>query len=309
MRNYFRIRLGQGGRDAADCLTGEFVGVDYGLDEDLTGKVPDEWRAFNAQFIPVLMTKNSKKTKIGAGLSCGAIWTVSKGMNTGDLVICPDAAGSFQIGEVTGGYIYQEGGPLPHRRPVRWLRQGVERSALSPELWASMKTPQTVIWLEKHGTEIEGLLGEAQVASGVIATNPEIEDPIAFAMEKHLEEFLIANWAQTDLAKEWRIFEEDGEVVGQQYPTDSGPADILAVSHDGARLLVIELKRGRASDVVVGQILRYMGFVQSELAEPRQTVEGVIIALDDDKRLQRAISMVPSIRFMRYRVSFSLSGD
>jgi RecB family endonuclease NucS len=45
---------------------------------------------------------------------------------------------------------------------------------------------------------------------------------------------------------------------------------------------VVELKRGRASDVVVGQALRYMGFVKEQLAEDDQTVEGAIIALDDD---------------------------
>jgi len=36
--------------------------------------------------------------------------------------------------------------------------------------------------------------------------------------------------------------------------------DILAVSKDQKELLVVELKKGRASDVVVGQIQRYMGF-------------------------------------------------
>jgi RecB family endonuclease NucS len=44
------------------------------------------------------------------------------------------------------------------------------------------------------------------------------------------------------------------------------PIDILAVSKDGTCLLVVELKRGRASDVVVGQALRYIGYVQDELA-------------------------------------------
>ena len=43
--------------------------------------------------------------------------------------------------------------------------------------------------------------------------------------------------------------------------------DILAISKDKSELLVIELKKGRASDVVVGQIQRYMGFAQYELAE------------------------------------------
>ncbi len=98
-------------------------------------------------------------------------------------------------------------------------------------------------------------------------------------MESHLEEFLVKNWAHTDLGKEYDIFEEDGERVGQQYLTDTGPLDILAVSKDRTVLLVVELKKGRASDLVVGQTLRYMGYVQEELAEPGQTVQGAIIAL------------------------------
>lgn len=36
-----------------------------------------------------------------------------------------------------------------------------------------------------------------------------------------------------------------GEIVGQQLPSDTGPIDLLAVSHDGSELLVIELKKGR----------------------------------------------------------------
>ena len=74
-------------------------------------------------------------------------------------------------------------------------------------------------------------------------------------MEKHLEDFLVMNWAQTDLGKTFDIYEEDGESVGQQYQTDTGPLDILAVSMDKSQLLVVELKKGRASDVVVGQTL------------------------------------------------------
>jgi restriction system protein len=69
---------------------------------------------------------------------------------------------------------------------------------------------------------------------------------------------------------------------------------------------VVELKRGRASDVVVGQVLRYMGYVKEEIAEDDQTVEGVVIALDDDQRLRWALSSVPAISFYRYEVSFKL---
>jgi restriction system protein len=101
------------------------------------------------------------------------------------------------------------------------------------------------------------------------------------------------------------VFEEDGEPKGQQFPTDSGPIDILAVSKDGKRLLVIELKRCRASDTVVGQTLRYMGWVKEQIAEPNQTVDGMIIALEDPK-LRWALAAVPNIAFYRYEISFKL---
>ena len=46
------------------------------------------------QFIPVYLANNPAKTKIGAGLACGALWTVSKGILKGDIVLCPDGSGS-----------------------------------------------------------------------------------------------------------------------------------------------------------------------------------------------------------------------
>ncbi len=125
-------------------------------------------------------------------------------------------------------------------------------------------------------------------------------------MEKHLEDFLVQNWAQTELGKEYDIYQEEGEDVGQQYPTDTGPLDILAISKDKKVLLVVELKKGKASDAVVGQALRYMGYVQEELVEEGQTVRGVIIALEDDARIRRALKMAPSIVFYRYQISFKL---
>jgi restriction system protein len=133
-----------------------------------------------------------------------------------------------------------------------------------------------------------------------------VEDASEFALEKHLEDFLVQNWSQTELGKRYNIFEEEGELVGQQYPSDTGPIDILAISKDKKEILVVELKKGRASDSVVGQIQRYMGYVMEELAEGGQTVKGVIIALEDDLRIRRALSVTNNIEFYRYQVSFKL---
>ena len=61
-------------------------------------------------------------------------------------------------------------------------------------------------------------------------------------------DFLIANWSLTPLARNYDIFERDGEVVGRQFRTDTGPIDILGQRRDKSDFLVVELKRDRASD-------------------------------------------------------------
>ena len=130
-----------------------------------------------------------------------------------------------------------------------------------------------------------------------------------FALEKHLEDFLVKNWAKTELGKTYDIYEEEGELVGQQFPSDTGPLDILAISKDKKELLVVELKKGRVSDNVVGQIQRYMGYVKEELAEEGQTVKGVIIGLEDDLKIRRALSVASNIEFYRYQVNFTLASS
>lgn len=305
MKSYYRLMLGKKSKHADECLLGNFVGTDFHIHQDLTGKLPEQWRDFNKAFIPVYLEQCPEKTKVAAGLACGAIWTVSKGIVKGDVILCPDGTGKYQVGEIDGDYKYAEGQILQHRRPVKWLGQCIPREDMSETLRNSTGSIGTVSNVTKHADEIESLLS-GSAPPKIIATDDTIEDPSTFAMEKHLEEFLVSNWSQTELGKSYNIFTDEGDIVGQQYPTDTGPIDILAISKDGKKLLVVELKRGRASDVVVGQILRYMGYVQDELAEEGQTVHGVIIALEDDPKLKRALVIVPTIDFYRYAVSFKL---
>lgn len=304
MKNYYRVMLGRKSAFAEECFANNYIGVSFTIAEDLSGKLPEEWRAFNREFIPVFI-QNTGKTKVAAGLACGFLWTVCKGIKVGDVVLCPDGQGAYHIGEVTGSYSYVAGSDLPHRRPVKWLGKSISRSEMSEALKNSTGSIGTVSDVSRYAEELERLIG-GQALPTIVSTDATVEDPSAFAMEKHLEDFLVQNWAATELGKQYDIYQEDGETVGQQYPSDTGPLDILAVSKDKKTLLVVELKKGRASDVVVGQTLRYMGYVQEELAESNQSVRGVIIALEDDQRLRRAIAMVPAIDFYRYQISFKL---
>jgi len=297
--------LGRKSVFADEAYRGNFIGVDFGLGMDLSNRLPENWREFNREFIPIFLEKHLDRTKIAAGLACGILWTIAKGILVGDIVLCPDGKGNYLVGEIAGDYEYQKGEILPHRRSVRWYSRVIPREEMSGPLRNSAGSIGTVSNISRFSEEIEKLISGSQPSS-IFTTDETIEDPSTFALEKHLEDFLVQNWKQTELGKKYDIFEEEGELVGQQYPSDTGPIDILAISKDKKELLVVELKKGRISDVVVGQVQRYMGYVQEELAEDNQKVKGVIIALEDDIKISRALSVAPNIDFYTYKINFKL---
>ena len=302
---YIRVMLGAKSAHIDECLNGNFIGADFDINQDLSKHLPDNWRDFNKKFIPIWLDNHPEKSKVAAGLSCGALWTVAKGLKKGDIIISPNGMGTYHIAEILDDYSYHEGQTLPHRRTVNWYSNTIERADMSDSLKNSTGSIGTVSDITNYAEELELLIGGKKQPT-IISTDETIEDPSVFALEKHLEDFLVANWKQTALGKDYDIYEEDGQQIGKQYPTDTGFMDILAISKDKKELLVVELKKGRASDNVVGQIQRYMGFALEELAENGQTVKGVIIALEDDNRIRRALAVAPNIEFFRYQVSFKL---
>ena len=305
MKNYFRIMLGRKSVHAEEAYKGNFIGADFGIDQDLSGHLPDNFHDFNERYIPKYIELNPGKSKIAAGLACGMLWTIAKYLQVGDVVLCPDGKGNYYAGEVISDYEYHKGGILPHRRNVRWFSRTIARQEMGEALRNSTGAIGTVSDVSKYADELEKLLSGSRPPD-IIATDESIEDPSVFALEKHLEDFLVQNWKSTELGKTYDIYEEEGEMVGQQYPSDTGPIDILAISKDKKELLVVELKKGRVSDMVVGQIQRYMGYVKDELAEPNQTVRGVIIAFEDDVRIHRALSVAQNIEFYTYKIQFKL---
>lgn len=305
MKRYFRLMLGRKSKFAEEAYNGNFIGMDFLHDIDLSGQFPENWRDFNKKYIPVYLERREGKTRIAAGLACGALWTLGKGIKQEDIVLCPNGEGSYYVGEITSDYSYHKDTNLPHRREVKWYPLTIDRASMSDALRSSTGSAGTVSDISKHETEIRKFI-DGNTNPPIVAVDETIEDPIVFALEKHLEEFLIQNWKKTELGKKYNIFELDGELVGQQFLTDTGPIDILAINKDKKELLVVELKKGRVSDNVVGQIQRYMGYVQEELAENGQIVKGVIIGLDDDLRIKRALSVTNNIEFYKYKVNFTL---
>jgi len=305
MKRYIRLMLGKKGAFIDDCLKGNFIGVDFEVYQDLSIHLTENWKDFNKKFIPIWLERFPEKNKISAGLACGALWTVSKGLKKGDIIISPDGNGKYHIAEVLDEYSYHHGEILPHRRTVRWFPETIERSQMSDSLKHSTGSIGTTSDITSYSAELETLIA-GKAPPIIISSDETIEDPAVFALEKHLEDFLFANWKQTELGKDYDIYEDSGEPIGRQFPTDTGFIDILAISKDKKELLIVELKKGRASDNVVGQIQRYMGYVLEELAEDSQIVKGIIIALEDDNRIRRALAVTQNITFYRYQVNFKL---
>ena len=108
---------------------------------------------------------------------------------------------------------------------------------------------------------------------------------IPVRLERQLEDFLAAN---PNLIEPGLVLfrDEDGR-LGQQYPTDVGVIDLLCRRPTG-EFVVVELKRSRVSDVVVGQISRYIGWVKKHLAADTP-VFGLILSHEQDEALKYSV--------------------
>jgi len=156
--------------------------------------------------------------------------------------------------------------------------------------------------------------GKLEVAQqGLMECEVEAEDEsiitpeaFSFPMESHLRDFLATNIQEIKPdGKYLRLFIDDTGRDGIEYPTDVGPIDILAQDSDG-NFVVIELKLSKGPDRAVGQVLRYMGWVQKHLA-PGKNVSGVLVAASMDEKLKYAVSVLPNITMYEYKVSFALA--
>lgn len=169
-----------------------------------------------------------------------------------------------------------------------------------------------IVSATEEGEEAVKALTEGKEMSSLVSeTMSQIskeKESTEFVMEKSLEEFIEGNFHKIDFGARLELY-QDEENTGRQYPTPVGNIDLLAVDKYKKEFVVIELKKGRSSDVVVGQILRYMGWVKEHLAVndyEEYDVRGIIISKDKDDRLEYALKMLPKVNVFLYEVSFAL---
>lgn len=132
--------------------------------------------------------------------------------------------------------------------------------------------------------------------------DPDEAEQSAFAYERDLSNYLSKN--MTAIEPGLRLYEEEG-VRGIEFPVGGRFIDLLGVDEDGA-LVVIELKVSRGYDRVVGQLLRYMGWIEANLAEPPQRVRGIIVANEISEDLRLACHRLPDVDLYEYELAVRL---
>jgi len=161
---------------------------------------------------------------------------------------------------------------------------------------------------EDDGREaVEAIIEGEEILKPIIKERgqiPEKVESMKFTMEKYLEEFIEANFSKIDFGANLKLY-QDEENTGRQYQTPIGKIDLLAVNEEKKEFVVIELKKDKSSDPVVGQILRYMGWVKENLAKD-YNVKGIIIAKEKDEKLEYALKLMPNVTLFIYKVSFDI---
>lgn len=174
--------------------------------------------------------------------------------------------------------------------------------ALDLDLW----TLDTIWWYLSAEEEEQDVEHSLDIPMEVSTTALSAKTA-RFALERHLHDCMFDNWEMLDLAGDWGIYTRDGEPdAGYEFRTPIGRIDLLARHKREPRWLVIELKREKSSDAVVGQVLRYMGWIQRHISEKGEAVEGLIVATEGDPQLHYALDVVPSISFKSFEVEFRL---
>lgn len=140
------------------------------------------------------------------------------------------------------------------------------------------------------------------ISSGecVTATGDQIESDVeesieaSLSLERDLHSYLAT-----------RVSEIEGGLTlvdnGVEYQTEAGRIDLLARDLEN-RVVVIELKAGKAKDSALGQLLGYMGCLSTSDA----TVRGILVASNFDSRVVFAARGLFNVKLVRYQLSFDL---
>jgi len=132
-------------------------------------------------------------------------------------------------------------------------------------------------------------MGESNKAKEVISFTDDIDEQKS--LKETLEKLFRERLLEEALEKNPSALEKGLQLVknGRQFPTDVSNIDLLMIDQNSS-YIVVELKKGKTEDDVVGQTLRYMGWVRENLSKAK-VVRGIIVVAKGEitNKLEMAI--------------------
>lgn len=260
--------LGKGSMFAKMCREEGYIGAEFDIFVDLSDSLFENWRDFNAKFIPMWMENVPGKSKTSAGLACGFLWTIVKGLKIGDTIISPSGEGYYYVGTITSDYYYVPNTELPHRRKVNWTDKVIFRKDMSKELQHSSGSIGTCCDITSYAAEIEALISGASYSNPSEPVQKPSEQPKSFderSLHKLFCSFLRTRniYAKTiyheksstkvDSAQKW----VHPDIVGVQFEEFKNDATLsllkAAEPKESVHIYSYELKRKIDSDYTLKQ--------------------------------------------------------
>ena len=108
--------------------------------------------------------------------------------------------------------------------------------------------------------------------------------------ERNLEDFMV---------HQLEAIEPGLRLERRQLSTPAGRLDLLCRDAKG-NYVVVELKRMQGTDQVVGQILRYMGWLSEEHGADK--VRGIVVVAKKDQALSYALMATPNVQVKEFKI-------
>lgn len=255
---YWANRMGEGGKYIKEAKKGNYIAIGWELgdltwildpsgdDDKLWGKLGD------------LVKNTYGGTNVSVGISTGQVYSFSRVMKIGDIVLVPDFnKGQLLVGEIKGHYEFNRNWgdkcPYPNRRKVEW-KSPINTQGMPIKLKNSFYSWLTVFNVDHHSEEIARLIsgGKPPEEKGGITGEALYQTIINRVMDLHPKEFeeFMAHLLSTI----------GFQAAATQYVGDKGVDVIGVLNAEGVAKIILHLQVKRMSSTIgIGEVLKIRG--------------------------------------------------
>ncbi len=165
---YYRVRPGNSIQQERECLEKGFVGLNYGINRDLSAYLYMKQLPFREKFAPEYYMKYSNLTMADARSAMSKLWYFCCNLEIDDTIISYFSDGLIRVGIVSSPYFYVPDSSIPHRRSVDWIDITLDANEMTASLRPHVLGKLYVCAnLSDYSEELDRLIEEAMNKAGL----------------------------------------------------------------------------------------------------------------------------------------------